>query len=183
MMDAIDHLLDNVQGNLIDGKMEKRTHLSTASNPLLMRLRLAALLVIGHKDYPDALSALTNMQVSIFALFDAIKAKTDLAMAVPLDVDDPNHPESRYYAVKARYAALTDAGPEIYRFYGLAKFTERFKAMSQSILREGRKEYLSGIEEKPIQLKQGVREDFDIPKPSIYEAITGKPKTDQRRRD
>jgi hypothetical protein len=52
--------------------------------------------------------------------------------------------------------------------------------MSQSIMGEGRKEYLSGIEEKPIALKAGNSGDLDIPKPSIYEAITGKPKREGR---
>jgi len=178
-MDGIEDLLSGIQGKLVGEKVGNRRHISTDANPLLMRLRLAALLVIGHTDYPDSLSRLTNLQVSIFALFDAIKAKTDKVMLTPQIPPDPDHPKSRYYAVK-KYYASTPSGEDVHRFYGLSTFSTRFKAMSQSIMGEGRKEYLSGIEEKPIQLKTGNRDDLDIPKPSLYEAITGKPKRDRR---
>jgi len=195
--DELDSLLDNVEGNVTNEKGGKRTHVSAGLNPILMRLRLAALLIIGHKNYPDSLSRLTNLQASVFSVFDAIKAKTDKIMALPHEPRPRGI--SRYYAVRAKYglptkgSALSLQAPqegqktllksqeEAYIFYGLATFTQRFKAMSQSIMGDGRKEYLSGIEEKPVQLRYGNRDDLDIPKPSIYEAITGKPKRERDR--
>jgi hypothetical protein len=155
-----------------EGKPKK---LASSSNPLLMRLRLASLLITGHKQYPDALSRLTNLQVSIFALFDAIREKTikyqETEALIPVR-------GSRYFATRERYLGTSPSSeiPEVYLYYGLKTFTERYKSLSQSIMGDARKEYLSGIEEKPVQLRYGSRDDLDIPKPSIYEAITGKPK-------
>jgi len=153
---------------------------AAASNPLLMRLRLAALLIVGHKEYPDALSRLTNLQVGVFALFDAVRMKTDRSLA-----EDPpdlkKYQGSRYYAVKARYRDTGKGEPaDLSPFYGLEMFTNRYKSMSQSILAEGRKEYLSGIEEKPVHLSTTRSEDLNVAKPSIYEAITGKEKQSRR---
>jgi hypothetical protein len=184
------------------GDNGKKRKLASSSNPLLMRLRLASLLITGHKDYPDALSRLTNMQVSIFALFDAIREKTIKFHEVrPL-----YHPSgSRYYATRALYfgepgstvgapssclaaapwvggtaakggSPFPDRVPDVYLYFGLKTFTVRYKSLSQSIMGDARKEYLSGIEEKPVQLRYGSREDLDIPKPSLYETLTGKPK-------
>ena len=150
---------------------------AAASNPLLMRLRLAALLIVGHKEYPDALSRLTNLQVGVFALFDSVRMKTDRS----LKEDPPDlkkYGGSRYYAVKARYREKDYRDPS--PFYGLQVFTDRYKSMSQSILGEGRKEYLSGIEEKPVHLATTRPEDLNVAKPSIYEAITGKEKQSRR---
>jgi hypothetical protein len=165
---------------LEDEKEGKTRKLASSSNPLLMRLRLASLLITGHAKFPDALSRLTNMQVSTFSVFDAIREKTLKFQEIkPLPVVNG----SRYRSTRARYFGPEGSQKmnEVYIYFGLNTFIHRYKSMSQSIMADARKEYLSGIEEKPVQLRYGSRDDLDIPKPSIYEAITGKPKRDDGR--
>lgn len=181
MGDEIEDLLGTVEGETGNNDPKTRRRVASASNPLLMRLRLAALLIIGHEKYPDSLSVLTNLQVSVFALFDAIRAKTDAWFKL----ERPTHPSgSRYYATRARYfnadGSLRDVNPTL-NYYGLKVFGVRYKAMTQSIMGEARKEYLSGIEEKSVQLRTATRDDLDIPKPSLAETITGRDPRDRKR--
>jgi len=193
------------------GTKDPKPRVAAMSNHILTRLRMAALLVIGHERYPDALSRLTNTQVGIFALFDAIRIKGEVWMARPAL---PRHSTgSRYYALKELYRqadiarntapamqgglvapldgsilstpAPTDGGragagglPPAYvdpcMYFGVSTFIRRYKAMSQSILGEGRTEYRETIEEKPTGNQRMKGDDLNVPKPSLVEEVTGK---------
>lgn len=162
---------------------KKKMRVAAGSNPLLMRLRLGTLLVIGHKYYPDALSRVTNIQCGIFSLFDAVRLKGDAWMERP---PLPRHPTgSRYYAIKElyrkasenpdrRFGGLPEAYAKPCMYFGIKTFTERYKSLSQSILSEGRKEYQESIQENPVHQGTMRSEDLNVPKPSLLEEVTGR---------
>lgn len=188
----------------LEGKGRRSRRVASASNPLLMRLRLASLLITGHPEYPDALSRITPLQGGIFALFRAVRRKTEMVMAAPDIEIRPG--ESRYHAVRRHYAQTTAPAPlgglaapqegpilsapaprgglaqggYVPPFYGLKIFEEGYLSLSQSFLAEGRKEYLSGIEEKPVYQSATRAEDLSVAKPSVYELLTGREKPPKR---
>lgn len=189
--DLLDKIMDGGIGAGEDptGAPKKKMRVAAGSNPLLMRLRLGTLLVIGHQFYPDALSRVTNIQCGIFSLFDAIRLKGDAWMERPAL---PRHPTgSRYYALKEmyrkaaenpdrRFGGLPEAYAKPCMYFGIKTFTERYKSLSQSILSEGRKEYQESIQEHPTHSGNVRPEDLNVPKPSLVEEVTGRK---PRRRD
>ena len=68
--------------------------------------------------------------------------------------------------------------PEAYAkfciYFGIKTFTERYKSMFQSILSDGRKEYLGCIQEHLIHMVNMRPEDLNVPKPTLVEEFTGR---------
>lgn len=166
-----------VTGETSEGGKPLRKRVAAATNYLMHRLDLGSLLITGHEQYPDSLSRVTPMQAAVFSLYDALREKTVAwGKLKRADMAEP-HKASRYYACKDRIRA--HGLREACVYYGTHIFTGRYESRSQSLDGEGRREFLSAIEEKATPLRYMSREDLEPHKETLKEKILGPDK--QRR--